>query len=211
MSNLTESATRENFGQVAGFLIVALTMIEMFTIPREYFVFGSIVSTSSMICVSYLLFRSAALFKWGTWRLAMAVGFAIALYWVFYLGNFAITNFHLLGMNLSNEQGIYGLFKNTQTPILVIVFLLDAIGFESYFRGNLQRIFAARLGLGSVFAAAAVDALIHFSTFNPLFPATTFVADSIWGLNYRFTKDLYSAIACHFLWDVMIFILLPIH
>ena len=37
--------------QISGFVIVALTMIEMFTVPKSYFVLGSIVSTVAMACV----------------------------------------------------------------------------------------------------------------------------------------------------------------
>lgn len=208
---MTKTNVSGTLDQAAGFVIVALTMVEMFTVPRQYFVLGSIVSTSSMICASYLLTKNVRLFNWAPWRLALGIAFALLLYLIFYLGNFAIQNFNVLGMGSSNELTIYGLFANAQTPVLIVVFLFDAVGFESYFRGNLQRKFATRLGIGSVFVVAMMDALIHLSTFNPLFPATTFVADSIWGLNYYFTRDLYSTIICHFLWDIMIFILLPIH
>jgi len=103
------------------------------------------------------------------------------------------------------------LFSNTPTPLLVLILALDAVGFESYFRGNLQTIFSKRIGVGSVFVVALIDAAIHISTLNPLFPATVIVADSVWGLNYYFTRDLYSNIASHFLWDLLVFILLPIH
>ena len=95
-----------SLGQVAGFLVIALTMIEMFTVPREYFVLGSIVATSSMICISYLLNRNARLFNWRGWHLGLAVGLAIVLYLLFYLGNFAIKNFNFFGMSPSNEQTI---------------------------------------------------------------------------------------------------------
>lgn len=186
-------------------------MIEMFVIPRQYFVLGSIVSTSTMICVALLLTRYRELFRPAYWRFGIGILLAFLLYFIFYAGNLAIKTQGLLGMGVSNEQSIYGLFSNTPAPLLVIVFLLDAIGFESYFRGNLQSLFAARLGVGSVFVVALIDSLIHFSAMNPLFPATTFVADSVWGLNYYVTKDLYSTIASHFLWDIMIFMLLPIH
>ena len=123
----------------------------------------------------------------------------------------AVKNLNLFGVSASNEQSIYGLFSGTATPLLVVVFALDAIGFESFFRGNLQTIFSKRIGIGSVFLVAIIDAAIHLSAMNPLFPATVIVADSVWGLNYYITKDLYSNIASHFLWDLLVFVLLPIH
>lgn len=141
----------------------------------------------------------------------MGVLVAFILYGIFLAGNYAVTNIRLFGVSNSNELSIYGLFSGAPVPLLVVVFALDAIGFESYFRGNLQGIFSEKIGVGSVFLVALIDAAIHISTFNPLFPVTVIIADSVWGLNYYVTKDLYSNIASHFLWDMMIFVLLPIH
>ncbi|MFI5419871.1 MAG: type II CAAX prenyl endopeptidase Rce1 family protein [Nitrososphaerales archaeon] len=198
--------------QIAGFLIVALTMIEMFTIPKAYFVLGSIVSTSAMAFVAYLVIGN--LFekeRHSFSKIIVGIVTAVLLYFVFYLGNYAVTHLNLLGIGANNEQTIYGLFSGVPLPLLIIVLALDAIGFEYYFRGNLQNLFAKRIGIGAVFLVAIIDAVIHISTLNPLFPATVIVADSIWGLNYYFTKDLYSNIASHFLWDLLIFVVLPIH
>jgi len=187
-------------------------MVEMFTVPRPYFILGSIVSTSSMICVAYLLSNQTGdKFHPGAWRVALGVAVAFALYLVFLAGNYAVVNLRLFGISGSNETTIYGLFSGTPTPLLILVLALDAIGFESYFRGNLQGLLSKRIGVGSIFLVALIDAAIHLSTFNPLFPLTVIVADSVWGLNYYVTKDLYSNIASHFLWDLLIFVLLPIH
>ncbi len=198
--------------QLAGFLIVALTMIEMFTIPKGYFVLGSIVSTSAMALVAYLL--AGNLFQkeiHGVFKMIIGIVTAVLLYFVFYLGNYGVNHLNLLGIGTSNEQTIYGLFSSVPLPLLVIVLALDAVGFEYFFRGNLQNLLARKIGIGAVFLVAVIDALIHISTLNPLFPATVIVADSVWGLNYYFAKDLYSNIASHFLWDLLIFVILPIH
>lgn len=211
MTQLT-STKKRTLLQIAGFAIVSLTMIEMFAAPKEYFILGSIVSTSCMACVAYLLSdQTGEKFRPGLWRVAMGVLVAFILYGIFLAGNYAVTNIRLFGVSNSNELSIYGLFSGAPVPLLVVVFALDAIGFESYFRGNLQGIFSEKIGVGSVFLVALIDAAIHISTFNPLFPVTVIIADSVWGLNYYVTKDLYSNIASHFLWDMMIFVLLPIH
>ena len=198
--------------QVTGFLIVVLTMVEMFTIPKAYFVLGSIVSTTTMVCVAYLLIEGRKLLSRTNLRNLTFAGItAVVLYSVFFLGNLGVRAFPLFGMSGAAEQSIYGLFNRVPLPLLVIVLLLDSIGFESYFRGNLVQLFSKRLGIVSVLASAGVDALIHISTLNPLFPATTFVADCFWGLYYFRTKDISSTIVCHFIWDVLIFIVIPIH
>ena len=199
--------------QLAGFLVVAGTMVEMFTIPKSYFVLGSIVSTISMACVAILLSPASEIFRKRPQAKTLALGFflAIVLYFIFYAGNFAIKNFSIGGIQASNELGIYGLFTNTNPALLLLVFALDAVGFESYFRGNLQQGIAKRIGIAAVPLVAVIDAAIHLSTFNPLFPATVIVADIVWGLNYYISKDIYSNIASHFLWDLLIFVLFPIH
>jgi uncharacterized protein len=198
--------------QLAGLAIVALTMVEMFTIPKSSFILGSIVSTSCMIAVAFLLSnQTEKKFRDSLRGLALGIILALLLYGVFLAGNYGVQNLKLFGVNGTNEQSIYNLFSGTSPALLVGVLALDAIGFEAYFRGNLQNIFAKKLGVGAIFLVALIDAAIHISTLNPLFPATVIVADSIWGLNYYLTKDLYSNIACHFLWDILIFILLPIH
>ena len=53
--------------------------------------------------------------------------------------------------------------------------------------------------------------LLHIITLNPLWVVTTFIADSVWGLTYYYSKDLTSSVTSHFVWDLVIFILLPIH
>src|ERR1700731_4803854 len=110
ISGLTENNAAS---QLVGFLIVALTMIEMFTIPKPYFVLGSIVSTGVMSFVAYLatddLFGKP---KLNASKIAFGVGTAIILYLVFYLGNLALTNLTLPGIRATNELTIYGLFSN---------------------------------------------------------------------------------------------------
>ncbi len=210
--NRSNLARAGSFSQLAGFAIIVLTMVEMFTIPKSYFILGSVVSTSAMICVAYLLSnQSGKKFRESFRGVALGIVLAFALYGVFLAGNYAVVNLKLFGVSGANEQTIYGLFSGTPPALLIVVLALDAIGFESYFRGNLQNILSKKFGPGAIFLVAIIDAAIHLSTFNPLFPATVIVADSVWGLNYYITKDLYSNIACHFLWDVLIFVLLPIH
>jgi membrane protease YdiL (CAAX protease family) len=205
-------ARQKIFSQLAGFAIVALMMVEMFIIPKQYFILGSLVSTSAMACVAYLLAdQTGKKFRGGAWRIAMGIAIAFVLYGIFLAGNYAIMNLKIFGVSGNNEQSIYGLFSGTSWPLLIGVLALDAIGFESYFRGNLQSIFSKKIGIGAVFLVAGIDAVIHISTLNPLFPATVLVADSVWGLNYYITKDLYSNIASHFLWDLLIFVVFPIH
>jgi len=204
MSNLLDRA------QLFGFLIVALTMVEMFSIPPSYFVLGSIVSTLCMLLVALILTKYDQLFRPSTKSLVIGAASAAILYAIFYAGNFLIKVTQVPGVSAANETSIYSLIKKGPLELQLVILFLDALGFESYFRGTLMNYFQIRMGIWSVFLVAAIDAIIHISTFNPLFPPTTFIADSIWGLVYYRTKDLSSSITSHFLWDIAIFVLLPI-
>ena len=195
----------------ASFLVVALAMVEMFSVPKNYFLLGSIVATTCMVCVAFMVSSDfASLFK-PSWRtLAIGASSAIILYLIFVGGNELVRTVSPLGVNASNENSIYSLFASTPIALRVVVFILDAFGFETYFRGVLQPIFAKKIGIGSAFVVALIDASIHISSLNPLFVVTTFIADSVWGLNYHFSKELSSNIASHLLWDMLIFIVIPI-
>src|SRR5712692_8022508 len=92
--------------QLLGFVVVALTMIEMFTIPKSYFALGSIVSTIGMASVAYLVSGDSALkTKIRFPRIGVGIVTALILYFIFYLGNYGINTLNLPGIKPGNEQG----------------------------------------------------------------------------------------------------------
>ena len=97
-------------------------------------------------------------------------------------------------------------------PITVqlVVLLFDAVGYESFFRSVLQRGLQAKMGVVAAPAIALLDAGLRFATFNPLWVATTFVADLLWGLTYYYGKGLPASLTSHFVWDIAIFVIRPI-
>lgn len=196
--------------QLEGFLVVAVSMVTMFIIPREYFVLGSIISTYLMVTIAYLLTGFKAMFRPRVIYFTLAIAGAVFLYLVFLGGNLAIRSLNIPGLSASGEQSIYSLFLGVPLPLLILVLILDAVGFESYFRGNLLSEFSKKIGIYSVPLVAGMDAAIHFATLNPLFPATTFVADLVWGAYFYKTRDLSTTIVFHFLWDILIFVIFPI-
>lgn len=196
--------------ELVGSFIVATSMVAMFILPKSYFVSMSLISTTMMLLVAIWLTHYSSLFSTTLKTVSIGIVSAFLLYLVFLGGNAAITTYAPLGVGVSNENTIYSLFASTPIWLKVVVFLLDAIGFESFFRGTLQKRLILRTGISSVFIVALIDALIHVSSLNPLFSVTTFIADSVWGLNFYYTKDLYSNFASHFLWDMLVFVLAPI-
>jgi uncharacterized protein len=208
--------TKEESGkkQALGLLIVIAGMLLLF-VPTgsPYFVYGVFTSTACMIFVALWLADLRSLFRPSALTVGLGILSALLLYAVFFGGNILIQNLKPLGIQQTSESAIYALISSHEIVIQILILILDAIGFEAYFRGNLQNFLAERLSKDSVaivFLPALIDAAIHTISLNPLWVITTFIADSVWGLTYFYTKDLSSSIISHFAWDVAIFVIFPI-
>jgi hypothetical protein len=81
-----------------------------------------------------------------------------------------------------------------------------------YWRGLIQRAFSekkgAYVGLG---VASLAYALVHIPTFNFPLILTALIGGLVWGTLYKLTNSLTPGIVSHVLWDLMIFVLLPLH
>jgi uncharacterized protein len=197
-----------------GALTVFVGMLLLF-VPHgsPYFVYGVFLATFCMIGVTAWLTRIRNLFNPKIWSLAIGVLSAFLLYGVFYGGNVMIEKLKPFGIQQTSEGAIYSLISSHAIELQIIILALDAVGFELYFRGTLQKRLALSLGnkaLLGVFLAAFIDSAFHLISFNLLWVITTFIADSVWGLTYFYTKDLSSSIVSHFVWDVAIFVIAPI-
>jgi membrane protease YdiL (CAAX protease family) len=170
------------------------------------------VSMAFLVLSTYMANGFSGLFRPGPGSLIAGLVSALALYALFFAGGMATAGLGGFGLGQTQRHEIYSLVvsqSNTlQTRLLLLAF--DSVGYESFFRGALQRRLSSRLGRNSVFASAVVDAAVHALTLNPLWVATTFVADVVWGSTYRYTGDLSASMLSHFSWDVLVFILFPL-
>ena len=117
------------------------------------------------------------------------------------------------GLGRPDQSSIYSLISSPSNPLALQGALLgfDAAGYEAFFRGTLQgRLSPRHLGSGAPFAVALVDAGLHSLTLNPLWVATTFVADVVWGFTYKAGGGIQASFTSHAVWDFTIFMLLPI-
>lgn len=195
-----------------GLAVVVAGMSPLFVLPRNEFALSTIVATSCMTAVALTSGGYRKLFAPKSRTIAVGLVSAGLLYLLFFLGNWAIVTLRPLGIEASAENSIYGLIASpgNTLSLQVVVLAFDSLGFESYFRGTLQTRVGPRLGIGAPFVVAAADALVHVASLNPLWVITTFIADSVWGLTYYRTRDLTASMTSHFLWDLAIFVILPI-
>jgi uncharacterized protein len=202
--------------QATGLIIVAAAMSILFLQPTvEYFLLGVFIATPIMLLVTFWLTRYKSLFKPSLRSVGIGVFSSAILYGIFYAGNDFIKIYRPLGISSSGEASIYSTIGSHPLYLQIVILMLDALCFESYFRGNLQSFFSNRIAnqkarVAGVFLAAFCDSMIHIISLNPLWVVTTFVADSVWGLTYYYTKDLGSSMASHLIWDIVIFIIAPI-
>jgi membrane protease YdiL (CAAX protease family) len=197
---------------VPALALVLASMVVLFLVPPGLFVAATFGSTICMILAAYYL---GAL----RWRLApnarpqiLGLASAFLLYMIFYLGGAFVDAFHPLGVTSASENTIYSLIASPSNPLLlqVGVLLFDSAGYESFFRGVLQKRLQPRLGLAAAPVVALLDAGMHIITLNPIWVGGTFVTDLVWGITYHYGRGIQSSFASHFLWDLAIFIIRPV-
>lgn len=188
-------------------------MVVLMLVPSDRFVTATFAATTCMIVASLAMGGYRTLFRPSPKSIGLGLGIAALLYLVFIGGNAGIAAMHPFGIGASNENSIYSLIASPSNPwyLQLLVLMFDAVGYESYFRGVLQRLLGGPLRGAAPVAVAAIDAGIHVLSMNPLWVASTFIVDTFWGLGFRLTKDLTGNVVSHFVWDILIFVVFPIH
>jgi len=197
---------------IPGLALVVASMLALFLVPHEYFVVATFVSTSCMMGAAYGLGGLRVARRPRTTSLVIGVLTAALLYLIFYLGGAAIDTLHPFGISSAAEESIYALIASPSNPLYLQVGLLffDSAGYESFFRGVLQRRLQVTIGVAAAPAVALIDAGLHIATLNPVWVAGTFFTDLIWGLTYHYGKGTQASFTSHLAWDLIIFVVLPV-
>ncbi|MBI3859851.1 MAG: CPBP family intramembrane metalloprotease [Thaumarchaeota archaeon] len=204
--------------QWAGLVAVSVSILVLLLVPQEFFLAATFGSTLTMLGASRLAGGLRTRARVRVRHLIIGLVSAGALYAIFFAGAFAIREFRPFGIDQAAESGIYSLIASPSNPLTLqlAALFVDAAGFESYFRGVVQKKLEPRLGVLAIPAAALLDASLHLAAFYryggaaSLWAATTFVADAGWGLTFYFSKSTFASFTSHLTWDVVIFILEPI-
>lgn len=134
---------------------------------------------------------------------------AFVLYMVFFAGNFAATK--LFAFAGGQIDSIYSL-KNQYNPFIIgMLLFLIAPGEEIFWRGFIQKRLAEQHGaLKGYLLATAIYTVIHIWAFNFMLLGAALVCGLFWGFIYMKYRSVWPGIISHALWDLVIFILLPI-
>ncbi len=135
---------------------------------------------------------------------------AVFLYLIFYLGGIVLRT-------ISPVSGDYiGAVYNTKAAlptwaITLLLIIIIAPAEEIFWRGLVQKYFirATCPNVGLVFGAA-IYALVHLWAGNPVLVLAAFVCGLVWGWQYRQNGSLVGVILSHAIWDVAVFIVIPL-
>jgi membrane protease YdiL (CAAX protease family) len=135
---------------------------------------------------------------------------AAVLYGMFWAGHFVST--HILPFAASQVESIYTL-RAGQNPWLIAMLLFFLIGpaEEIFWRGFVQGRLSKKWGvLAGFIISAAIYTLVHVGSFNLMLIAAAGLCGVFWGLLFAVTGNVWPCIISHAVWDVVVFILLPI-
>ncbi len=135
---------------------------------------------------------------------------ALALYGLFWFGNFVITS--LIPFAESEIADVYGNTGSAALPVIgILLFLVIGPGEEVFWRGTVQKRLEENYGkLFGVLAGAGLYSMVHLWSFNLTLVLAALVAGLFWGWIYAREKELAPVIVSHSVWSVLIFLILPV-
>jgi membrane protease YdiL (CAAX protease family) len=168
-------------------------------------------SASILAAVGILCSRRElkALFQFKMTHIGIGILSALLLYAIFWVGRTVADSL----FSFASEQ-IASLYATKSQLGEVRIGLLLAFvigpGEEIYWRGFVQRRLVWRFGaMAGVIGTTAAYALIHVASLNPMLILAAAVCGLYWGCIYQREQNLIPVIVSHSLWDILIFVLLP--
>ena len=136
---------------------------------------------------------------------------AALLYAIFMLGDWAASS--LLPFATEQVGGIYAMKSqmSSLTIGLLLVFLIGPAE-EIFWRGFLQDRLGERYGqMRGWLVAGIIYGAVHLWAMNFMLFAAALICGLFWGAMYKRWKSLVPVIISHAVWDVAIFVLLPLY
>ena len=148
-------------------------------------------------------------------QLLGGIALAFALWGIFWVGD--KTSSWLFDFARPEVDAVYSIKHGLPVPVIgALLLLLIGPAEEFFWRGFVQKTLASSLKGRypqdyAFLLTAAIYALVHIWSFNFMLIMAALVAGLVWGFIYRLCpKALPALIISHALWDVLIFIILPI-
>lgn len=150
-------------------------------------------------------------FNFNAKDIALGIGSAAVLWGVFFMGN-EISNL-LFDFARPQVNDVYAM-RDGQNQLFLGLALLFWIGpaEEIFWRGYVQRnLEGGKLGKWGAFVVTTlIYALVHIWAFNFMLFMAALICGAFWGFIYMKNRNLTTVLISHAIWDVAVFILLPI-
>lgn len=192
---------------IAGLVIAHVLMYFTF---HDRAIFWYIFSGSILVLITFAMFQEAvddeaSLFKY----ISLGVISGLLIYLLFWLGFQVIDIF-----NLPFEKSIkklYRWFAPSQFWHYLALILVAAPGEELFWRGFIQKRLIRYFGpVASIFGGAILYASAHLYSGTFILMLAAFISGSIWGALYLWKKSMPLVIVSHIIFDIMIFLILPL-
>ncbi|MBN2589064.1 MAG: CPBP family intramembrane metalloprotease [Sedimentisphaerales bacterium] len=149
------------------------------------------------------------LFEFRSKYIFIGLGSAVVLYLFFLSGGFAVKLFGFA------ERGVNDIYTIRQkAPLVMIGFLIFFIigpCEEFFWRGFIQNRFSKRYGdFEGYLLAAFFYAIGHIWSFNFMLILTAGICGLFWGYIFNRYKSIWPVVISHAVWDLTIFVLLPV-
>lgn len=135
---------------------------------------------------------------------------ALFLYAIFWVGNLVSTQ--IFQFARPEIAGIYST-RAQASPLTIGLLLLFWVGpaEEIFWRGFVQERLCGRYGrTGGYLAASFVYAAIHVFGFNVMLFMASLLCGLFWGAMYLKYRSVWPGLISHAVWDVMIFVVIPV-
>ena len=197
-------------------LLAVIFWVEMFALKNFNFWFEMIIAAGLLAGVSVYFNHKVGpdinfrLYYWENKYLLIGIISAALLYLVFFTGD-KISN---LIFNFANSQ-VNGVYSNkTQLdPAVIGLLLFFFIGpaEEIFWRGFVQDTLAHKFGENKGWLIASlIYGGVHIIAFNFMLFMAALICGFFWGYIFKKYKSLWPGIISHALWDLTIFVLLPV-
>jgi membrane protease YdiL (CAAX protease family) len=144
-------------------------------------------------------------------NISMGILSALFLYVVFAAGNFLSRNIFAFAGN--DIQDVYA-FKMGASRLRIAVLMTFVVGpgEELFWRGFLQRSLQTKAGTYPGFLmATGIYTLVHLGSGNAMLVLAAGVCGLFWGFLYLRYDSMTLNVVSHTLWDVTVFLLLPLN
>jgi membrane protease YdiL (CAAX protease family) len=198
-----------------GYIIASVFWFFMFspwTAHLGNFWIMMLIATGTLTFYSFMLGKNSIkqLYKFSWKWVVIGIIAAAALYLLFFAGNF----FSRLLFDFTDSQvsNIYST-KSQADKLFIGLALLLWIGpaEEIFWRGYAQNALASKYGANTAFVInTLVYAFVHIWAFNFMLFMAALICGLFWGWIFLKYKNIWPGIISHAVWDLFIFIIIPI-